>query len=1030
MKRFSYFFLCISAFWAFEINLFVVTAQPSLSDIQNHRNQTAIEYLQANGVVFGYADGKFRPGQTINRAEFMKIVIEAQFEDEEIENCIEGEFGERLQDYTYYRFPDVNVEAWYAKYICVGVNQEIVNGYPDGTFKPSREISFVEAAKVIANTWKFEVEEGEVWYQGYVEKLAERKAVPDDIPAFDHLLTRGQMSEMIYRLRANITDQPTLTYAQLKGEKIADNSQIITTQTNCETFEKDAQYLRDVYVAPSGSDSNSGSQSKPYQTLKHALKNAQPGDIIHVAAGNYGGGNYVSGIQGTAQNPIKILGPDDGEAVFSGGSEVFHMVNPAYIIISNLTFTGSSDNGINFDDGGDYTTPAHHIIFDNIKIHNVGSGGNNDSLKLSGVDNFYIFNSDFRDGSSGGSGIDMVGCHDGLIAGNTFYSLGSNFIQMKGGTSDIVVRDNFFEKVIHRGVNMGGSTGEPYFRPSIESGTDYEAKNLQVIHNTFVDVNSGVAFVGCDNCIATHNVIYKPRAWAFRILQETKSLGGVDFIPSRNGTFSHNIIVFDSSFKRFVNVGPNTNAESFTFEGNLWYSDDNPDFDYTSSSAELPAPETNGIYQENPQFVDTVNYALKASSPMADVFDDVEGECAEIVQDIVVETIDEEDVSEAEEAVVEEVYIPQTSVCEPLDETVGEVIEVNNYSELKTAVQEINNSGGNKTVLITDGTYNLDNGFWVTGSNVIFRSKSGNRDKVILKGKGMTGGVSHVFWAVGSNITIADLTIGEVANHAIQVMGESSRNAENLKVHNVRIYNTGEQMLKGSADATGGSDNGMVECSLFEYTDKFGPQYYIGGIDVHRGKNWQVSRNTFKNIRSPSGSISEHAIHFWSDSQDILVEKNTIINCDRGIGFGLGDRGTSGGIIKNNMIYNDGTGNFDDVGIGLENAANAKVFNNTIFHEQSYPNAIEYRFAGTDAQIYNNLTNKKITERNGGSADLSHNVTNAETNWFEDVSSGDLHLQSAVSEVIDQGLELSEVSEDIDGENRSDDKADVGADEV
>jgi len=50
---------------------------------------------------------------------------------------------------------------------------------------------------------------------------------------------------------------------------------------------------------------------------------------------------------------------------------------------------------------------------------------------------------------------------------------------------------------------------------------------------------------------------------------------------------------------------------------------------------------------------------------------------------------------------------------------------------------------------------------------------------------------------VGNNITIADLTIRDVGNHGISV------NGDNLYVHNVKIQNTFEQMLKGTTGGNG-----------------------------------------------------------------------------------------------------------------------------------------------------------------------------------------------------------------------------------
>ncbi|MBD3308003.1 hypothetical protein GF339_16295 [candidate division KSB3 bacterium] len=358
----------------------------------------------------------------------------------------------------------------------------------------------------------------------------------------------------------------------------------------------------------------------------------------------------------------------------------------------------------------------------------------------------------------------------------------------------------------------------------------------------------------------------------------------------------------------------------------------------------------------------------------------------------------------------------------PLPMPSGASITVSTVAELIQAVQQAN-ATGQVTIFLEDGTYTLQDMLWISGNNVTFRSHSGNRDAVILRGQGMSGGVSHIFNVAGSDFTAADMTLGWVANHGVQIHSDS----DNPLIQNVRFVDTGEQMLKVSyrpGDSTS-SDNGRVQWCLFEYSAGVGPQYYIGGVDAHQAHNWVVRSNIFRHIRSPGGGLAEHAIHFWSESSNTLVENNIIVNCDRGIGFGMGDRGHRGGMIRNNMVYTT-----RDVGIGLENASNTQVYNNTLYTE-NYGNSIEYRFPGTrGVEIINNLSNASITNRDGGSGRIETNVTNAQNSWFVDVRSGDLHLRSPEPSVIDQGQALGQISQDIDCEIRPQGAGyDIGADE-
>jgi hypothetical protein len=367
----------------------------------------------------------------------------------------------------------------------------------------------------------------------------------------------------------------------------------------------------------------------------------------------------------------------------------------------------------------------------------------------------------------------------------------------------------------------------------------------------------------------------------------------------------------------------------------------------------------------------------------------------------------------------------QPAFCErtPLPPPSGNVISASSTQELITAVATANSSGGNITVLIADGTYTLDQALFVGGDNITIRSSSGQRNSVVIRGQGMAGSVTRIFMVSGDGFVAVDMTIGYVSENAIEFL----QNSDNHVVHNVHFVDTGAQMLKVTLAApdTARSDNGLVEWCMFEYQAGVGPQDYIGGIFAHRARNWTVRHNVFKHIRSPGGPPAGFAVHFWSESSGTLVEYNTITNCDRGIGFGMGSSGHQGGLIRNNMVHTT-----RDVGISLETSTSTFVYNNSLFTE-NYSNSIEYRFLGTQfASIINNLTNASIASREGGTGVVETNVTSATSDLFTDAANGDLHLAKADTTVVDKGQSLAQVTRDIDCESRPKGSAyDIGADE-
>lgn len=195
---------------AFTLFPFSALAAADFTDIANTLYEDGIQYLFDEEIVTGYSDGSFRPNSTINRAEFTKIVILAVYSENTVNAC----------DLDTLTFSDVSASAWYAPYICLAAEKNIIDGYSDNTFRPTKEINFVEASKVIVNTLGDETAaDPEVWYKPFVLKLGEAKAIPTAITSFSHFITRGEMAEMIWRIQENIKDKASTNYYSLAREE-------------------------------------------------------------------------------------------------------------------------------------------------------------------------------------------------------------------------------------------------------------------------------------------------------------------------------------------------------------------------------------------------------------------------------------------------------------------------------------------------------------------------------------------------------------------------------------------------------------------------------------------------------------------------------------------------------------------------------------------------------------------------------------------------------------------------------------------
>ena len=93
---------------------------------------TAVSTLSSMGIITGYPDGTFRPNAAITRAEFAAIA--ARFDHD--------------GDKTAAKFSDIATH-WAKDEISIAYNNGWINGYPNGTFGPQRDITRAETMTLV-----------------------------------------------------------------------------------------------------------------------------------------------------------------------------------------------------------------------------------------------------------------------------------------------------------------------------------------------------------------------------------------------------------------------------------------------------------------------------------------------------------------------------------------------------------------------------------------------------------------------------------------------------------------------------------------------------------------------------------------------------------------------------------------------------------------------------------------------------------------------------------------------------------------
>lgn len=177
----------------------VDNSKVAFSDVNSgHEYFDAIVYLADQGIIAGYPNGTFKPDKTVSRVEALKFIFEG--------------IKERV-DVGQLPFPDVQEGEWYGKYLYTAFKQGVVNGYPDGTFKPSNTVNKAEFYKILFNGMGVDIDprvgekpfddvEKDDWFAPYIAYAKELGITEPGISEIrpSQGMTRGEVAYAIYRL--------------------------------------------------------------------------------------------------------------------------------------------------------------------------------------------------------------------------------------------------------------------------------------------------------------------------------------------------------------------------------------------------------------------------------------------------------------------------------------------------------------------------------------------------------------------------------------------------------------------------------------------------------------------------------------------------------------------------------------------------------------------------------------------------------------------------------------------------------------
>lgn len=167
-------------------------AASGFTDDRDIANTEAASMLTSLKVIEGFPDGRFRPAADVTRGQLAKMIYY-------VKNGVTDKSEDKSADYSGAAFSDISGH-WSRGYVSYCTENGIIAGYTDGTFKPDKNVTAAEAAKMLLVALGYDPKEyvGTAWFDNTVRDAEEAGITKGYSQAMSLTLDRDDAALFIY----------------------------------------------------------------------------------------------------------------------------------------------------------------------------------------------------------------------------------------------------------------------------------------------------------------------------------------------------------------------------------------------------------------------------------------------------------------------------------------------------------------------------------------------------------------------------------------------------------------------------------------------------------------------------------------------------------------------------------------------------------------------------------------------------------------------------------------------------------------